>query len=50
MGYLQTDGYTVYEQFARNPQVTHLACMAFVFYHAICDFFIYDEIFSMPYF
>jgi hypothetical protein len=27
-GYLQTDGYAVYEYFARNPQVTHLACMA----------------------
>jgi len=27
-GYLQTDGYTVYEQFARNPEVTHLASMA----------------------
>jgi len=27
-GYLQTDGYSVYEQFARNPEVTHLACMA----------------------
>jgi len=27
-GYLQTDGYSVYEQFARDPEVTHLACMA----------------------
>ena len=27
-GYLQTDGYGVYEHFARNPEVVHLACMA----------------------
>jgi len=27
-GYLQTDGYAVYEHFARNEGVTHLGCMA----------------------
>ena len=27
-GYLQTDGYAVYEKYARNKEVTHLACWA----------------------
>lgn len=27
-GYLQTDGYGVYEWFARQPGITHIACMA----------------------
>jgi len=27
-GYLQTDGYSVYEWFARQPGITHIACMA----------------------
>lgn len=27
-GYLQTDGYSVYEWFAKQPGVTHVACMA----------------------
>jgi len=27
-GYLQTDGYTVYEWFAKLPGITHVACMA----------------------
>lgn len=27
-GYLQTDGYAVYEKYARNKDVTHLACWA----------------------
>jgi transposase len=27
-GYLQTDGYTVYEWFAKQPGITHVACMA----------------------
>ena len=27
-GYLQTDGYAVYEKYARNREVTHLACWA----------------------
>ena len=27
-GYLQTDGYSVYDHFARNEGVTHLGCMA----------------------
>ena len=27
-GYLQTDGYGVYEQFAKQPSITHLGCMA----------------------
>lgn len=27
-GYLQTDGYAVYEKYGRKPQVTHLACWA----------------------
>lgn len=29
-GYLQTDGYSVYEWFAKQPGVTHVACMAHV--------------------
>ncbi len=27
-GYLQTDGYSVYEWFAKKPGITHLGCMA----------------------
>jgi hypothetical protein len=27
-GYLQTDGYSVYEWFAKQPGITHVACMA----------------------
>ncbi len=27
-GYLQTDGYSVYEWFAQKPGITHVACMA----------------------
>lgn len=27
-GYLQTDGYPVYEMFAKRPGITHVACMA----------------------
>ena len=27
-GYLQTDGYAAYEHFDRNPDITHLCCMA----------------------
>jgi hypothetical protein len=27
-GYLQTDGYGVYEWFARQSGITHIACMA----------------------
>lgn len=27
-GYLQTDGYSVYEMFAKRPGITHVACMA----------------------
>jgi transposase len=27
-GYLQTDGYSVYEMFAKRPRITHVACMA----------------------
>ena len=27
-GYLQTDGYTVYDWFARQPGITHIGCMA----------------------
>ena len=27
-GYLQTDGYSVYEWFAKKPDITHLSCMA----------------------
>lgn len=27
-GYLQTDGYKVYDIFAKNPDITHLNCMA----------------------
>ena len=27
-GYLQTDGYSVYEMFANRPGITHVACMA----------------------
>lgn len=27
-GYLQTDGYSVYEMFAQRPGITHVACMA----------------------
>jgi len=27
-GYLQTDGYGVYEMFAKRPGITHVACMA----------------------
>ncbi len=27
-GYLQTDGYAVYEWFAKQPGITHVACMA----------------------
>lgn len=27
-GYLQTDGYSVYEMFAKRPGITHMACMA----------------------
>src|SRR5690606_39639522 len=27
-GYLQTDGYAVYEKYARSKSVTHLACWA----------------------
>lgn len=27
-GYLQTDGYSVYEWFAKQPGITHLSCMA----------------------
>ena len=27
-GYLQTDGYSVYEWFAKKPGITHVACMA----------------------
>ena len=27
-GYLQTDGYSVYEMFAKRPEITHVACMA----------------------
>ena len=29
-GYLQTDGYGVYEWFAKQPGITHVACMAHV--------------------
>lgn len=28
MGYLQTDGYNVYEMFASQPGITHVGCMA----------------------
>jgi len=27
-GYLQTDGYSVYEMFAKRPDITHIACLA----------------------
>ena len=27
-GYLQTDGYSVYEMFAKRPDITHVACLA----------------------
>ncbi|MBK1442823.1 transposase, partial [Parapedobacter sp. ISTM3] len=27
-GYLQTDGYAVYEKFAKKKEITHLACWA----------------------
>jgi transposase len=27
-GYLQTDGYSVYDMFAKQPGITHVACMA----------------------
>lgn len=27
-GYLQTDGYTVYEKYGKKKEVTHLACWA----------------------
>jgi transposase len=27
-GYLQTDGYSVYDMFAKQPDITHVACMA----------------------